>query len=179
MNLRKDHYWITWCWAGPIGHVLASYYLSISCAPFVVFEVFAVNAVWGLGFCSPFPVCFKGYVLYTLFEVTECLLLTFESVNQYNFQQRISWLSHRWRTQRNAISNVNCRIQWIIESLNAPCALWYSEGHACLSVIKFSTLQAFLLVRLGCEGFCWLPSLDGLLPLNSLVDSFVDGHLVW
>ena len=57
----------------------------------------------------------------------------------YNFQQRISWLSHRWRTQRNAISNVNCRIQWIIESLNAPCAPWYSEEHACLSVIKFST----------------------------------------
>ena len=53
---------------------------------------------------------------------------------KYNFQQRISWLSHRWRTQRNAICNVNCRIQWIIESLNAYCALWYSEEHACLSI---------------------------------------------
>ena len=39
-----------------------------------------------------------------------------------NFWQRISWLSQRWRTQRNAISSVNCRIQWIIESLNAHCA---------------------------------------------------------
>ena len=26
-----------------------------------------------------------------------------------NFQQWISWLLHRWRTQRNAIRNVNCR----------------------------------------------------------------------
>ena len=52
-----------------------------------------------------------------------------------NFQQRISWLSHRWRTQRIAICNVNCRIQWIIESLNAHCTLWYSGGYACLSVI--------------------------------------------
>ena len=62
---------------------------------------------------------------------------------KYNFQQRISWLSHRWRTQRNAISNVNCRIQWIIESLNAPCAPWYSEEHACLSVIMYSTPLIF------------------------------------
>ena len=66
-----------------------------------------------------------------------CLWMSLASYNayKYNFQQRISWLSHRWRTQRNAISNVNCRIQWIIESLNAPCAPWYSEEHACLSVM--------------------------------------------
>lgn len=80
------------------------------------------------------------------------LLLAFDAFNQmlciyiiiqYNFQQRISWFSHRWRTQRNAISNVNCRIQWIIESLNAPCAPWFSKEHACLSVIKLSTLSCF------------------------------------
>ena len=55
-----------------------------------------------------------------------------------NFWQRISWLSQRWRTQWNAIRNVNCRIQWIIESLNAYCALWYSGEHACLSTFSFS-----------------------------------------
>ena len=55
---------------------------------------------------------------------------------EYNFQQRISWLSHRWRTQRNAISNVNCRPQWIIESLNAYCTLWYSGEYACFSISK-------------------------------------------
>ena len=63
--------------------------------------------------------------------------------NQYNFQQWISWLSHRWRTQRNAIRNVNCRIQWIIESLNAPCTPWHSEGYTRLSVVKFSNLLGF------------------------------------
>jgi hypothetical protein len=58
-----------------------------------------------------------------------------ENFNNYNFQQRISWFWHQWRTQRNAISSVNYRIQWIIESLNAHCAPWYSIGHACSSVI--------------------------------------------
>ena len=77
-----------------------------------------------------------------------------QSLNLYNFQQRISWLSYRWRTQRNAISNVNCRIQWIIESLNAPCALWYSEGHACLSVIKFSTSNLYWFWSLDVGGYC-------------------------
>ncbi len=28
-----------------------------------------------------------------------------------NFWQRISWLSQRWRTQRNAIRNVNCKLR--------------------------------------------------------------------
>ena len=76
----------------------------------------------------------------------------------YNFQQWISWLSHRWRTQRNAISNVNCRIQWIIESLNAPCAPWYSEEHACLSVINiYQPLSLSLWVEFGgwMWGFCF------------------------
>ena len=67
--------------------------------------------------------------------------MSLKIITKKNFQQRISWLSHRWRTQRNAISNVNCRIQWIIESLNASCALWYSGEHVCLSVVKSSTLQ--------------------------------------
>ena len=63
--------------------------------------------------------------------------------NINNFQQRISWLSQRWRTQRNAIRSVNCRIPWIIESLNAPCTLWYSEGYARLSVIVISLQRLF------------------------------------
>ena len=87
---------------------------------------------------------------YTLYYVNECIRL--RPIKQYNFQQWISWFSHRWRTQRIAICNVNCRIQWIIESLNAPCALWYSEGHACLSVIKFSTSK-FCFEAWMLEGF--------------------------
>jgi len=34
----------------------------------------------------------------------------------------MSWLSRRWRTQRNAIRHANCKIQRVIKSLNATCA---------------------------------------------------------
>ena len=96
---------------------------------------------------------FQAYVSsYTPMYVLECNKWAFVPINLYNFQQRISWLSHRWRTQRNAISNVNCRIQWIIESLNAPCAPWYSEEHACLSVINISTSTTFVCWVVGCGG---------------------------
>ena len=46
----------------------------------------------------------------------------------------MSWFSQRWRTQRNAILKVNCRIPWIFMFLNACCASGYSWKHACLSV---------------------------------------------
>lgn len=120
-------------------------------------------------------------------------------INLYNFQQRISWLSHRWRTQRNAISNVNCRIQWIIESLNAPCAPWYSEEHACLSVIKFSTPRVSrpfgdwtwrcwphigrLLSNASAEFNLWLPDVSviimlrcRLIPQSPLIMVFGQNH---
>jgi len=38
-----------------------------------------------------------------------------------HFQQRMSWLPQRWRTQRNAIRHANCKIQWVIKTLNASC----------------------------------------------------------
>ena len=38
-----------------------------------------------------------------------------------HFQQRMSWLPQRWRTQRNAIRHANCKIQWVIKTLNATC----------------------------------------------------------
>ena len=109
-----------------------------------------------------------------LLQFKECTLAS--NAFKYNFQQRISWLSHRWRTQRNAISNVNCRIQWIIESLNAPCAPWYSEEHACLSVMEFSTLFAFVnraWIWRFIAGTC-----DRLL-LNALARTFADQLSVW
>jgi len=39
----------------------------------------------------------------------------------YNFQQRMSGFPQRWRTQRNAIRNANCKTSWIIKILNAHC----------------------------------------------------------
>ena len=41
--------------------------------------------------------------------------------NDSHFQQWMSWLPQRWRTQRNAIRNANCNIQWVIKTLNATC----------------------------------------------------------
>ena len=48
------------------------------------------------------------------------------------FQQRMSWLPQRWRTQRNAIRVANCKTPWIIKTLNAHCASGISPA-ACLS----------------------------------------------
>ena len=41
------------------------------------------------------------------------------------FQRWISWFPQRWRTPRNAIRNANCRIKWVIKSLNANCCSDY------------------------------------------------------
>ena len=46
----------------------------------------------------------------------------------------MSRFPQRWRTQRNAIRNANCKTSWIIKILNAHCAFWFSREHACLSV---------------------------------------------
>ena len=40
---------------------------------------------------------------------------------QQHLQRRMSWFPQRWRTQRNAIRHANCRIQWVIKTLNATC----------------------------------------------------------
>ena len=77
-------------------------------------------------------------------------LLTTQVIHQ-NFQRWMSWLLYRWRTQRNAISNANCRTQWIIKSLNASCASGTSWEHACLSV-GLSFLNHYLFV----DGWGWL-----------------------
>ena len=79
-------------------------------------------------------------------------------LNYNNFWQRISWLSQRWRTQQNAIRSVNCRIQWIIESLNAHCAFWYSGEHACLSTFIFSSQ----FIDFGYEFFLFFSEKQGL-----------------
>ena len=55
-----------------------------------------------------------------------------QNIMKKHFQQRMSWLPYRWRTQRNAIRNANCKNQWVIKTLNAACT---SLGeYACWSV---------------------------------------------
>ena len=55
-----------------------------------------------------------------------------------NFQQWMSWLPQRWRTQRNAIRNANCKTSWIIKILNAHCA---SILGACLFECQWISLS--------------------------------------
>jgi len=56
---------------------------------------------------------------------------------------------------------VNCRIQWIIESLNAHCAPRYSVGHACSSVIWNSSYAwCWASVRKDSPQRHWQPRAD-------------------
>ena len=54
--------------------------------------------------------------------------------NKYDFQQRMSRLLQRWRTQRNAILSVICKTSWIIKILNAHCASSSCWKHVSSSV---------------------------------------------
>jgi len=58
----------------------------------------------------------------------------------YNFQRRMSRFPQRWRTQRNAIRHANCKILWIIKTLNAHCASKFVLG-ACLSECQRTPLS--------------------------------------
>ena len=74
----------------------------------------------------------------------------------YNFQQWMSRLPQRWRTQRNAIRNTNCKTSWIIKILNAHCAPRNCLG-AYLSECSWTPLNTD-----NCYLFqdCWLLMLD-------------------
>ena len=57
-----------------------------------------------------------------------------------HFQQRMSWLPQRWRTQRNAIRHANCKIQWVIKTLNATCTSF--GKYVCWSVCSIPTTSS-------------------------------------
>ena len=68
-----------------------------------------------------------------------------------NFQQWISWLLHRWRTQRNAIRNVNCRS---VTHRNFERTLHLvAFRQVCLfeCLCKLSLLSSFPTIFLGME----------------------------
>ena len=58
----------------------------------------------------------------------------------YNFQRWMSRFPQRWRTQRNAIRNANCKTSWIIKILNAHCAFGIFLK-ACLSEYLWTKLR--------------------------------------
>ncbi len=143
MNLRKDHYhtdlrshcpWSSgWpkprttacrtltlvvCWAGGGTRTPQTFYIitpqnlrkyswasKLGCAPF---HTTITNYYWKLKRQN-------STVQTELFHLSWYII-------KYNFQQRMSRLLQRWRTQRNAIRNANCRTSWIIKILNAHCA---------------------------------------------------------
>ena len=53
----------------------------------------------------------------------------------------MSRFPQRWRTQRNAIRNANCKTSWIIKILNAHCAFGIFPV-ACLSECLWTPLSA-------------------------------------
>ena len=73
--------------------------------------------------------CLLGsfHILYTITFITWRALVnpsgqTFTHQQYlYNFQQWMSRLPQRWRTQQNAIRLTNCKFSWIIKILNAHC----------------------------------------------------------
>ena len=60
----------------------------------------------------------------------------------------MSRFPQRWRTQRNAIRNANCKTSWIIKILNAHCAFGFYPV-ACLSECLWTPLSA------GCTVCTW------------------------
>ena len=68
-----------------------------------------------------------------------------------NFQQWMSRLAHRWRTLRTAIRNANCRIQWVIEILNAYCTFGLCL-EVCLYQCPYNKIAfLFLCIQEGSE----------------------------
>ena len=65
-----------------------------------------------------------------------CLTPSHMTQMPYDFQQRMSWLPQRWRTQRNAIRNAIRISSRIIKSLNAHCTSGNCREYAYLSVRK-------------------------------------------
>ena len=93
----------------------------------------------------------------------------------YNFQRWMSRFPQRWRTQRNAIRNANCRTSWIIKILNAHCAFGIFPV-ACLSECLWIPLSTGLFFTsslvAGCFGLDCL--LSGCLCLNSTTRTCID-----
>jgi len=71
----------------------------------------------------------------------------------------------RWRTQRNAIRNANCRIPWVIKSLNAHCA---SGNPGSMPVWVSVIISHFLLWKKWIMGACQPSSAGTLLKLRAL-----------
>ena len=95
----------------------------------------------------------------------------------YNFQRWMSRFPQRWRTQRNAIRNANCKTSWIIKILNAHCAFGIFLI-ACLFECLWIPLSTgvFCTLVAGCFGF---DRPRGGLCLNSTWRTCIDLEKSW
>ena len=106
--------------------------LHLLCVPIISFHVVSFF------FCPTTPL--------PLLCAIDCTCLNMNC--NHIFQRWISGFPQRWRTPRNAIRNANCRIKWVIKSLNANCCSRFLAG-ACL----VQTLSTTITLSLhGCWG---------------------------
>ena len=139
MNLRKDHYHTNLSCHSMTRNKIKS------CKSKTLHNYFA--------FCEFYHFCVHifMYSITFLFKYVcnwyklnkKKLTIFSKNKNHKHFQQRMSWLLYRWRTQRNVIRNANCRIQWVIKTLNATCTSFeeYVFWSICLTIQQFILLS--------------------------------------
>lgn len=136
-----------------------------------------------IGFLSPYATLLRGVFVYvwanrrllTVRLEADVFLTLYLNMNfartkvfaftSTNFQQWMSRLAHRWRTLRTAIRNANCRIQWVIEILNAYCTFGLCL-EVCLYQCPYHKLALFFLGKVQMLR-CLFGSKDLKRPLKS------------
>ena len=88
-----------------------------------------------------------------VFLPPQVLIISTDYIIYYNFQQWMSWIPQRWRTQRNVIRNANCRTSWIIKILNAHCTFG-SCPRVYSSECPLTPLSHDQCENIGCELDC-------------------------
>ncbi len=135
--------------------------------------------------CEPFIVsgraaCISGYLRLPVYLLNPFFYprLTSNNLIWNNFWQRISWLSQRWRTQRNAIRSVNCRTvnHRIFERI---LRLWVSL-EACLFENHLTHHPQGWSLGSGIDGWIWAAAvwLHGLECIDPTLDPFYPSQSV-
>ena len=140
MNLRKDHYHTD--------------LISQLCE----FSVTTVVTVWANGSSDLAP--YHMTLIYWTIDVLVNEPPKLEWI--YNFQQRMSWLPQRWRTQRNAIRNANCRIRessnlWThiaLPGFPGSMLVWVSVNPTHMTFCCTECVCIWALIK--CADFAWL-----------------------
>ena len=88
----------------------------------------------------------------------------------------MSWLPQRWRTQRNAIRNANCNIQWVIKTLNATC----TSSEVCLLECLFiPTTKPSVFVKSAFFAYLFIFNKWAKIGLDENLDKTDLVYLLW